>query len=196
MRSVMKMITGIAFVLLLSSCASHYLPVGGPGLTVINDAYLYQDTDYELVALNRYWVRDPQDLNDYFTTFLVTVKNRSGEKLNITNKDFALLDENGNQSDPLSLEQVQDILLNNQLQYLVVKNLEEQDEQKLITIRDQTDTLEEWRRAKRNLMSDSFTFGEIYPQAKRTGYLFFPKVNIKNDELTLIYRSQSLKFRR
>ena len=196
MRSVIKMLLGIVIILLLSSCATRYLPVGGKGLRVINDACLYQDADSEVVVQNRYWVRDPQNLNDYFTTFHVTVKNRSGEKLGINSNDFALLDQNGNQSDPLTVEQVEDILLHNQLQYLVVKNLEDQDEQKLVTINDQTDTLEEWRRAKRNLISDSFTFGEIFPQAKRTGYLFFPKVNIKNDELTLIYRTQPMKFRR
>jgi hypothetical protein len=196
MRSVMKIFLGIVLMLLLSNCATRYLPVVGQGLLVINDACLYQDANSEVVVQNRYWVRDPQDLNDYFTTFHVTVKNRSGSKLNVVSSDFALLDQNGNQSDPLTVEQVEDILLHNQLQYLVVKNLEDQDEQKLVTINDQADTLEEWRRAKRNLISDSFTFGEIFPQAKRTGYLFFPKVNIKNDELTLIYRTQPMKFRR
>ncbi len=196
MRKALKCGGIVILLMIISGCAVHYLPVGGEGVQVINDAYVYQDQDSELVAQNRYWVRDPQNLNDYFTTFYVTVKNRSNQKLDIANNDFALLDQNGNQSDPLSIEQIEDILLHNELQYLIVKNIEEQDEQKYITIRDQTDTLEEWRRAKRNLISDSFAFGEIFPQAKRTGYLFFPKVNIKNDELTLIYRSQQMKFRR
>jgi hypothetical protein len=184
----------IAGALLAGGCATRYLPVDGGGAIVVQDAYLYQDEASELIAQNRSWVRDPQNLNDYFTTFYVTVKNRRSEKLSISRNDFALLDEEGNQSDPLSIEQLEDVLLHNELQYLVVKNIEEQEEQKFVTIENQVDTLEEWRRAKRNLISESFTFGDIYPQAKRTGYLFFPKVNITNDELTLIYKSKQLKF--
>lgn len=195
MKTLLRIILGIVLFILIASCASRYLPVGGEGLMVVNDAYLYQDNDAELVAQNRYWAREPQNLNDYFTTFYVTVKNRSGKKLNVSSRDFALLDQDGNQSDPLSVDQIEDILLHNELQYLVIKNIE-QDDRKMITINDQTDTLEQWRRAKRNLISDSFTFGDIFPQAKRTGYLFFPKANIKNDELTLIYKTQQMKFRR
>ena len=196
MKTLLRIVLIAVFMLLIASCASRYLPIGGEGLMVINDAYLYQDDEAEVVAQNRYWVREPQNLNDYFTTFYVTVKNRSGKKLNVTSSDFALLDQDGNQSDPLTVDQIEDILLHNELQYLVIKNFEGQDDRKMVSINDQTDTLEQWRRAKRNLISDSFTFGDIFPQAKRTGYLFFPKANIKNDELTLIYKTQQMKFKR
>jgi len=196
MKTLLRIVLIVVLMMLITSCASRYLPVGGEGLMVVNDAYLYQDNKAEVVAQNRYWVREPQNLNDYFTTFYVTVKNRSGKKLDVQSSDFALLDQDGNQSDPLSVDQIENILLHNELQYLVIKNIEEQDDRKMVTINDQTDTLEQWRRSKRNLISDSFTFGDIFPNAKRTGYLFFPKVNIKNDELTLIYKTQQMKFRR
>lgn len=183
-------------VFIISGCAVHYLPVPDSNIKIINDSYYFQGMDTEIVAKHSYWVRDPQNLNDYFTTFYVSVKNRTDAKLDISNNDFALLDQYGYQFDPLSVQQIEDVLLHNELQYLIVKNIEEQDEKQFLTIDSQTDKLEEWRRAKRNLITDSFTFGEIYPQAKRSGFLFFPKVNIKNDELTLIYRSQQFKFRR
>lgn len=188
----------VIIALLVSGCAMRYLPAGGDDLIIVGDAYIYHDNDAELVAQSRYWVKDPQDLNDYFTTFYVTVKNRTDQKLNISKSNFALLDQMGNQSDPLDAQQIEDILLHNELQYLVVKNIEEQEDKSFVSINDysQTDKLKEWRRAKKNLISESFTFGEIFPQAKRTGYIFFPKADIKNDQLTLVYKGKLLKFSR
>lgn len=184
----------MAVLLLCSGCTVRYLPASSPDASIIEDAFLYRDADSELVAQNLYWTREPENLNDYFTTFFVTVRNLSSEKLDISKADFALLDAQGNQSDPLDIHQVEEIILNDELQYLVVHKLEDQDEKKFVTIEDQTDHLDDWRKAKSNLISDSFAFGEIYPQAKRTGYIFFPKVNIKNDELTLLYHQAELKF--
>ncbi|MCF7918588.1 MAG: hypothetical protein K9N06_01585 [Candidatus Cloacimonetes bacterium] len=186
----------LLLLLVIGSCAVRYLPVGSPGAQIINDAYLYRDSDTELVAQCRYWSREPQNLNDYFTTFYVSVKNNKEQKLQVAKTDFALLDQNGNQFDPLTVEQIEDILLHNELQYLVIKNVEEKEVDRLVTLNDQTNILEEWRRAKRNLLSDSFGFGEIYPNAKRSGYIFFPKAKVSNDELTLIYKDKLLKFRR
>ena len=199
MKLVHRLSAGFLLLILISSCASNYIPVGGEGLQIIDDAYLLRDDNTELIALSRYWTREPTNLNDYFTTFYVSVKNLSGEKMQIDPTDFALLDQNGNQSDPLSIIQIEDILLNEQLQYLIISNIEETDEDSFVDMPDtdtNSDILEEWRRSKRNLIRDSFTFGDIFPQAKKAGYLFFPKVSIKNDELTLLYRDHSLKFRR
>jgi hypothetical protein len=196
MRYLRFWLISTLLIFLLTGCANRYMPVGGDGLRILNASYLYQSPEIELVAQNLYWTGEPQNLNDYFTTFHVTVKNHTRDKLKVDASDFALLDQNGNQSDPLSIDQIENILLNSELQYLVVKNIEEWDDKKLVSIQDQSNFLEEWRRAKRNLMRDSFAFGEIFPQAKRTGFIFFPKVNIKNDELTLVYKDQRMIFRR
>ena len=198
MKKTWKLIflLSMPLLMLISSCAVRYLPVGEPGAQVINDAYIYPDAETELVVQSRYWTQEPSNLNDYFTTFYVTVKNRTDKKLSIKKGDFALLDQEGNQSDPLSVEQIEDVLLHNELQYLVIKNVEKKERDRLVTLDDQSTILEDWRRAKRNLLSDSFGFGEIHPKAKRTGYIFFPKAGVKNEELTLIYKDKRFKFRR
>lgn len=181
---------------MITGCAIQYLPLGEPDAQIIDKAYFYRAQDTEIVAQNKFWTKEPQNLNDYFTTFYVAVKNITAEKMEITKSDFALLDQDGNQYDPLDVEQIEDMLLHNQLENYIISEIESSDEDSLIGYNDHRNVLEDWRRAKKNLLLESFNFGEIYPNAKRSGYLFFPKMKPANDQLTLIYRDKPFKFGR
>lgn len=186
----------LAVLLLISACSVQYLPVGEPHSQIINDAYFYRDVETELIAQNRFWNQEPQNLNDYFTTFYISVKNITDDQLTLNKSDFALLDQNGNQYDPLNVEDIEDLLLHDQLENYILTEIEDQDDKHLIDYNRKQNILENWRRAKRNLIADAFQYGNIYPNANRSGFLFFPKMNPKNDQLTLIYKGNSFKFSR
>lgn len=195
-RSLKYLLILFCLITCISSCSVKYLPLGDVNARVVGEAYLYRDQDTELVAENRYWSQEPQNLDDYFTTFYVSVKNLTDRKIDVNRSDFALLSENGSQYDPLDVQDIEDVLLPNQLENLIINNIEDQEEDKLVTLNEQRNTLDDWRRAKKNLLADSFYFGEIYPNARRSGFLFFPRIKSINEKVTLIYRGKELRFGR
>jgi hypothetical protein len=54
--------------------------------------------------------------------------------------------------------------------------------------------LEDWREAKKNLILESYSFGVILPNAQKSGFIFFPRLQSKNNYCTIIFQDEQLQF--
>ena len=164
---------------------------------ISDDFAVVKETDFTFAVENQYWIKNPQNLTDYFTTFYISVKNRTSEKMNIEPGDVVLLDENGNQYDAVTIDYIEQMLLPKQLEYLIINTIEDDNNIKTSsedTLREKQDRLEEWREAKQNLLTYSFHFGNILPSAKKSGFIFFPKLPAKNNKCKVIFRNRDVEF--
>jgi hypothetical protein len=180
-----------------SSCTIKYLPVESHDISISDDYAVMKAKDITFAIENQYWIKEPQNLTDYFTTFYVSVKNNTDERIELFRDDIILLDENDNQYDVVDLEFIEDMLLPKQIEYLVVENIDESEEP--ITdarqyLEDQKEALEKWRESQTNLITYSLKFGTIYPKAKRSGFIFFPKLLSKNNRCKILFRGKPIDF--
>ena len=187
----------IVVIFSLVSCTIKYLPVPAQHIVISDDFAVVKESDFTFAVENQYWIKNPQNLTDYFTTFYISVKNRTSEKLDIELGDVVLLDENGNQYDAVTINYIEQMLLPKQLEYLIINTIEDDDHVKTTaeeTLREKQDRLEEWREAKQNLLTYSFHFGNILPNAKKSGFIFFPKLPAKNNKCKVVFRSREIEF--
>ncbi len=182
-------------MVIISSCTIKYIPVKSENVIITDDYAVIKTKGWTFAAENKYWIKEPQNLTDYFTTFYIQVKNRQNNDFEIQASDISLLDEDGNQFDVVSLDYIEKLLLPKQLEYLVIANIESEkltDTQQLFE--DQRRILEEWREAKKNLITYSLSFGKIIPGAKKSGFIFFPKLVSDNKSCQLVYRNNTIQF--
>jgi len=96
----------IMVIFSLVSCTIKYLPIPTQHIVISDDFAVVKETDFTFAVENQYWIKNPQNLTDYFTTFYISVKNRTSEKMNIELGDVVLLDENGNQYDAVTIDYI------------------------------------------------------------------------------------------
>ena len=181
-------------VLIFSACTIKYVPVQTEGVTITDNFGVNRTKAYTFAAANEYWNREPQELTNYFTTFYVSIQNRKRDDLQVEMSDFGLIDQNGNQYDVVTQVYIENLLAPRQIDYLLVN----ENEKELIDTEDffneQKQVMEEWRTAQSNLITHAFHFGKILPGAKKSGFLFFPKLESGNAECELRYNDMSIKF--
>ncbi len=194
MKKELNLLLIMSVVLIMISCSTKYVPLETTGITVSDDFAILKTKDYTFAVENKYWIKDPQDITDYFTTFYVTIKNKNQEKMEISPSDIGLLDEDGNQFDVVDLKYIEDMLLPEQLKYLVLTNIEDETSDVESLLEDQKNILEDWREAKKNLITYSFHFGSILPNAQKSGFIFFPRLSSRNDFCQIVFRNTQIKF--
>lgn len=184
-RTLYKAIIGLMF-LLVTACAIKYEPVESESVTVSNGHAVVRDEKFILITENRHWVKEPQNLSNYFTTFFVSIQNRTSDNLMISLDEFTLLDEEGNQYDAVAPDNVVKLLIPEEIMFDPVRELSHR----------QNYQIEQWRDARRNLMTDSFSFGTVLQGARKSGFIFFPRLSPRNQELKLIFRDYIIEFTR
>ena len=184
----------IVLMLIITSCTVKYMPVESQDVKVTDDFAVVKTKAWTFAVENKYWIKEPQDLTDYFTTFYVSIKNRHKKEMEINPSDINLLDEEGNQFDVVMLDYIEQMLLPKQLDYLVITNLEEDLIETQEIFEDHRRILDEWREAKKNLITYSFHFGKILPGAKKSGFIFFPKLDSKNNSCQIIFHNNKINF--
>jgi hypothetical protein len=180
-----------------SSCTIKYVPVASPDISITDDYAVIKGKDITFAVENQYWIKEPQNLTDYFTTFYVSIKNNTNQKIEINSNDIILLDENDNQYDIVDLEFIERMLLPKQIEYLVIENIDESEEPVMDAkqvLEDQQEALEKWRESQANLIIYSLTLGEIHPGAKRSGFIFFPRLLSKNNKCKILFRDKTIEF--
>ncbi len=192
----LKIILLLLITVFFISCTIKYLPFKEKGIIISEGYGIIKNDDFIFAAANEYWVKEPQNLTNYFTTFHISISNKTKEKMKITPMDITLLDEDENQFDTVDLEFIEKMLLPKQLEYLVIKNIEDDSDIFRSLMEDQKNILEEWREAQRNLITYSFRFGETLPGAKKSGFIFFPKISSSNYSCQIIFRGISIQFTR
>lgn len=194
----MKNIMILLILTLMSvSCSTKYLPVSTSEVSISEDFAIVKQQDLTFAIENKLWVREPQNLTDYFTTFYVSIRNNSTKPIEIGLKDIVLLDMAGNQYDMVDLGYIESFLLPKQIEYLIISQIEDTnsltaDRQQFL--KEQQDTLEKWRESKRNLITYSFHTGMLHPGAQKSGFIYFPKLDPQNREIQIFFRDKKIDF--
>ncbi|MBN1327354.1 MAG: hypothetical protein JW996_05330 [Candidatus Cloacimonetes bacterium] len=180
---VLRFIVWISFLALFAGCSLKYLPQQAPGISVSNDIAILDMKDFLLLVENKSWNREPENLADYFTTFYISISNKTDAPMTVDAGEINLLDQSENQYDVIPLNYIEQLLLPEELEFSLISDLQNQP---LI--------IEQWREAKQNLITHSFSFGMILPGAKKSGYVFFPKLNSQNQKCHFFYRNFEIVF--
>ncbi len=182
----MKFIYLFLLLVIISSCAINYQPVPQPGVLISENYAILKKTDYTLIVEYRYWIKTPQNLSDYFTTFYITVINKSKKVLNISPADIYLLDENGKQYDVVPIEDIYNLIFTGEENIKLLFDEKDENEYK--------NMLYEKQEAKKNIMNYSFSFGKLVKGAKKTGYVFFNKLPADNRKCKIIFKGDAISF--
>jgi len=181
-------------ILILTACTIKYIPVETDGVIITDDFGVKRTKAYTFAAANEYWNKEPQELTNYFTTFYITIQNREREEMQAEITDFGLIDQNGNQFDVVTQEYIENLLVPRQIDYLLINENEEELIDTEEFFNEQKQVMEQWRIAQNNLITYSFHFGKILPGAKKSGFIFFPKLESQNAECELRYNNMSINF--
>jgi hypothetical protein len=182
---------------LLSSCSVKYLPIQADDVKITDDFAIVKSNEITFAVENKFWIKEPQNLTDYFTTFYVSIKNNTSQKLEINQHDIVLLDEYGNQYDVVSLDYIENLLLPKQIEFLYIDTIEQTDTEttdKLQLLEQQKDMLEKWREAKKNLITYSLHFGSLHPGAQKSGFIFFPRLSSQNSKCKILFQDKTIEF--
>lgn len=174
----------LAVMLFLSSCATRYYPEPSEYVTVTDDFAVVQEDGISFAAKSRVWTREPHKLNDYFTTYYIVVINSSDRRVTINPGDIKLLDEDRSQFDALTYVDVAEILLRDD--FIKEKHGPFRSRDYQVT--------DDRVLARAYLMQDSFHYGEIMPNARKTGYIFFSRLSPKNQKATILFRDREINF--
>lgn len=186
----------LLIVIIFSACSIKYVPLQTNDVAVADGFGILRANTFTFAAANEYWNKEPQELTNYFTTFYISIQNRKREELQVDTSDFGLIDQAGNQYDVVTYEYIENLISPRQIDYLMLND----DKNGLLDteefFNDQKQVMEEWRIAQNNLITYSFRFGNILPGAKKSGYIFFPKLESDNIECELRFNDMSIQFMR
>ena len=187
-----------SIILLLLGCTAKYMPIQSQDVILSEYFGIVNNDNYQFAAENRYWSYEPDEFADYFIAFYVVIKNRTDENFQINSNDFALIDENGNQFDALDNEYLERLIEPNRLELLndihdSGSHFFDQNEDDDLLNEHQT-ALERWQKARENLIRYVFRFGELRSGARKSGYIFFPKISERNKKCRLIFKDSTIEF--
>jgi hypothetical protein len=171
---------------LCAGCSYRFMPVQSPQIRVTEEYGIVESDEYTIIAANRYWSHEPQELSNSFLTFSLVVQYTTKAPLNITPRDVLLLDERGNQMDIVPVESLTAMY---KPQELVVTAGP-------IDPMAQDAAWNEWLKIQQNLSSESFHFGQIAPGARKQGFIFFHRLPSSATGCTLQVLSSAITFAR
>lgn len=187
----------ILIALLLAGCTAKYMPIPSKTVKLSEQFGLINNPEYHFAAENRYWSKEPSSFTSYFTAFYVVIKNKNDDNMQIDVNDFALLDQGGNQYDPIPNEYLEKLIEPSQMELLessIVGGSHFLDPENQLS--EQKTNYEKWQQARENLIKYSFRFGDLRSGARKSGYVFFPRLPESNKQCKLVYRNSEISFTR
>jgi len=182
---MLSLILGLSVLfLLLLGCTTRYYPQPGDRITIVDNYAILEKDGFAFAITPRFWTRDPQNISDFFTTFHVVIRNTSDKPISILPGDIYLLDEEMNQYETLTAAEVADIIFYDD--FMRDKFRPFPDRFEPVT----GDRLT----ARANLWQDAFHYGEIFPGARKSGYIFFRRLRARNVRSTILFRGEEIIF--
>jgi c-di-AMP phosphodiesterase-like protein len=177
-------------MLMMVACTTRFLPVPSPYIEIVDDIAILRYNSTVLNARAMTWVADPTDLADYFSTIHVRIHNRGNEVIRLSPADFVLIDENGLQHDAF----LSDFVLN-------VMNLQNIRHDRLDDGTNEIgesrrEAMERRNRGRMNVITRSFDFGDLHPNAVKEGVIFFHRLETRTQEFRLLHKSHEIVFAR
>jgi len=177
----------IILATVLVACVAKYVPVRTDKISVSENYAVLKTEDYTLAVSYKFWVNEPQNLTDYFLGLHIILRNKTTEYFTVSQQDFQLLDADGMQYDIVLPDNIPKLLIPQESMFDPLTSDES-------IMNDFKYAAEQRLAARRNLMSESFHFGKILPAAKKSGYIFFPKLNSDNKKFKLVYKNEVIEF--
>lgn len=177
-----------------TSCMNRIIPVSSKDIIVQEKYGVIRTEDYDLAIKYQRWNDTPGDLNDYFTTFFLIYRNKSGKNRKLNPESFALLDSQNEQYDLFTSDEVVKFMYGGhsdlQMEYIPSFPQERDEIEKTINKQIETRT-----QGIRNIKTKSFSFSSIRSQARKSGYIFFQKIKIgKGSTFKLFYNELEIQF--
>lgn len=169
-----------------AGCSYRFMPVPSPQVQITEEYGIVESDEYTIIAANRYWSHEPQELSNSFLTFSLVVHNTTKSPLSIAPRDVILLDNRGNQMDIVPVESLTSMY---KPQELVMTTGP-------IDPMAQDDAWDEWLKIQQNLSSESFHFGQIAPGARKQGFIFFHRLPSSASGCTLQVLDTAITFAR
>ncbi|MDD3051381.1 MAG: hypothetical protein PHR06_09565 [Candidatus Cloacimonetes bacterium] len=181
-RFLLSLFLGLQLIFI--GCSSVYFPVESEQIKVQDHYAIIETPKHSLIVSYEYWLREPQRITDYYTTFYVTVINKTDEMISVDITDFTVLDENNYQYDLIEPELVLDLFSDNEFYFMREPSLLDQSD----------DMFSRRIEAQSNIARYSFSFGKIVSHAQKSGYIFVNKIPAANRKIKLIYRDLEANF--
>lgn len=178
------LVTILAIILALTGCVARYYPEQTDRVTVAENYAVLETENFTFAITARAWPREPQKINEYFTSFHVIVMNTSGSIMSVFPEDIHLLDQNSNQFDAKSLDEITEVLF-----------FRDYEQTRFSPASDRFEQLTSDRMLDRaNLAQQSFHYGDILSGARKSGYIFFNRIHPRNERLTIIFKGERIVF--
>ena len=177
----------VLFSFVLTSCVARYLPVSSTNISISEDYAVLKTPEHSLAVAYKYWVKEPQNLTDHLTAIHIVLRNKTEEELLVSSSDFHLLDSEGNQTDVILPEQISQLLIPDEPYYDPLISDEN-------ILNEYIYAAEQRMSARSNLMTESFHFGNILPGAKKSGFIFFQKLEGDNAGFKISYKGNLIEF--
>jgi len=177
----------ISFVFLFS-CTHYYLPLSDGKLQQIDDFSVLEDGQIIYAVSLKNWYHDPQEISDNYFPVFITINNQTTKKLKISRDDIILLDENNNQYDSIPNQELIDLVDNSSSQNLIV------DKYDIGNLDKKNERIQRNIEGKNNILRYSFHFGFIAPDAKKSGFVFFPEIPSKNNKISIIIKNHKFSY--
>ncbi len=178
------LVTMLAILIALPGCVARYYPEQTDRVSIAENYAVLETENYTFAITARAWPREPQKINEYFTSFHVIVMNTTGSTMSVSPEDIHLLDQYNNQFDAKSLEQVTEVLYFRDYEHTRFSPASERFEQ----------LTSDRMLARANLVQQSFHYGDILSGARKSGYIFFNRIHPRNENFTIIFRDERIVF--
>jgi len=181
------MITLLLITLFLSSCLARYRPAPEQNIEISGDFALLKLDSETLAVAEALWGIEPAYLNNSLTTMYIKVQNKSSESITVDPIHFIIVDAEKYQYDLYPTELVLEMMLTDPS--LIPDRF-------AIAPETQRENISRRNSIRNNIISESFSFGDIYPGAIKEGYLFFKKIESRHKEFTFIYKNHEIIFKK
>lgn len=189
---IFLILTLIASICIITSCATRITPLKTDNVEVSEEFAVIHTKDYDLAVRYKKWNQSPKNINSYFTTFFVILRNKSNKKMDLDIDSFNLIDSRNEQYNPYSATEVIDIIYPNKDYFEEIYPIIPRSPNEILDIEDQFQNRDT---AIKNIQFDSFDFNYLLPNTNKRGYLFFEKIESdKKTNIKFIYKDRTIIF--
>lgn len=179
----LPLVSAFSLIFILS-CTVKYLPVTN-GITTQNGYAVLVSDSHTIAIRHKPWNLEPSIINSYYSTFHVMVRNTSREIIDFSLKDLVLVDSHYNQYDTVKLQDILDIYQHDNFYSPTTFAEFEHYKELQQTVMNN----------RRNIIQNTLTSGSVFPNAQRTGFIFFNKLSA-DDDFSVYYKNVEIKFRK